>query len=571
MALRLSSLDASLAALDQQLARLPVAGAVSVAVARWRADASALRFHLGDPGERPPLLAILGGTGTGKSTILNRLTGADLSAASFRRTFTAGPVAVSWSRHYLPSGYLGVPHAVASAEQLPARGEPDRLIIVLKESDLTRRLTVIDTPDLDGDQPAHHAQADRVFRWAEALLLVVTPEKYQMPELLPYYRLAQRYAVPTLFVMNKAEQQPAVEDYRNQLIASRGASPDRPRVYAVPRDDAGFDPPFEMSLGALRDAMMSVARPEAAARNEGLRHRIADLLDRFHDQILQPMRADRAAADATTQMLRSMEAPQAGVDVNPLTRSLARRLQQRSILYLMGPARVMDRVRQVPALLARLPRTTWDLVMHGKADLSLQSGAGNEKNVPDFQAILIEQFAVLQSRIDDAIRSVGAGEKWASADPQGYQAARLPRERAGAIATDELAQLRAWLENRWNATPRDTAVLQRFLKRLPGGERLTRWSEAAPYLLTVIVATHHVMFGHVDLMILGGYSLAMWLTERMSNEVAGRTRLTNRRIAERFETLAHEQIEQACRWLESRAPTAKEIEKLTKSAEALNP
>src|SRR5467141_1287128 len=55
---------------------------------------------------------------------------------------------------------------------------------------------VVDTPDLDGDQPAHHAQADRAFRWAQRIVFVVTPEKYQMTELLPYYRLARRYEVP---------------------------------------------------------------------------------------------------------------------------------------------------------------------------------------------------------------------------------------------------------------------------------------------------------------------------------------------------------------------------------------
>ena len=63
-------------------------------------------------------------------------------------------------------------------------------------------------------------------------------------------------------------------------------------------------------------------------------------------------------------------------------------------------------------------------------------------------------------------------------------------------------------------------LLQKLLKHLPGGEKLTQWSEAAPYLLTIVVATHHAFFGHIDLMILGGYTLATWLTERLSNEVA---------------------------------------------------
>src|SRR4051812_47211711 len=263
MAVRLSSIDSSLAALDQQLAGLRAGGVIAGAVARWRGDASALRFHLREPHNRPPLIAILGGTGTGKSTILNRLTGGDLSAASFRRTYTAGPVAVSASKANVPADFLAVPHVVAPSEQLPARGEPDRLIVVLNESELTRAATLIDTPDLDGDQPAHHAQADRVFRWAEALLLVVTPEKYQMPELVPYYRLAKRYGVPAMYVMNKAEQLAAVEDYRTRLGGEA-------RVYAVARDDAGFEPPTEMNLSALRTALMHVPRPDVAAREAGV-------------------------------------------------------------------------------------------------------------------------------------------------------------------------------------------------------------------------------------------------------------------------------------------------------------
>jgi hypothetical protein len=68
-----------------------------------------------------------------------------------------------------------------------------------------------------------------------------------------------------------------------------------------------------------------------------------------------------------------------------------------------------------------------------------------------------------------------------------------------------------------------------------GADKLTQWSEAAPYLLTIVVATHHAFFGHVDLIILGGYSLATWLTERLSNEVAARTRQANRSINDRFE------------------------------------
>jgi hypothetical protein len=162
---------------------------------------------------------------------------------------------------------------------------------------------------------------------------------------------------------------------------------------------------------------------------------------------------------------------------------LRRRLQQRSVLYLMGPSRMLDRVRQVPALLARLPRTAWDLFYKGK---TATDGDGGEpaipRDVPDFRVLLAEQLGVLHSRIDDVIRSTPGGDRWIGDDKVGYAEAILPTERAAVIADDELAQLKSWLENRWNATPRDTAILHKVLKHLPGGERLTQWSEAAPYL-----------------------------------------------------------------------------------------
>ena len=294
------------------------------------------------------------------------------------------------------------------------------------------------------------------------------------------------------------------------------------------------------------------------------------MLDRFVDQILTPLADDRKEADRAMTMLAAMEAPPTEIDVNPITRGLARRLQQRSILYLIGPGRVLDRVRQVPGLLARLPRTAWDLVMRGKADFGQSDAEKIDPNAaPDFPAILGEQFGVLQSRIDDVIRSSPAGVRWIDADMAGYRTAMFDQQRARAIAEEELAGLKSWLETRWNATPRDTAILMKALKYVPGGEKLTQWSEAAPYLLTIIVATHHVFFGHVDLMILGGYSLATWLTERLSNEVASRTRQANRAIADRFEKLAHQQLRAASEWLAKRAPTAPQLSKMRATAESI--
>jgi hypothetical protein len=370
--------------------------------------------------------------------------------------------------------------------------------------------------------------------------------------------------------MNKAEEAAVVSDYASQLrthASLNGATP--VPVYAIPRDDAGYEPEPDLNLGSLRRAIAAMPEPTATQRADGLVNRTGDVLGRLQDQIVVPLRDARREADRLIAALRAMEAPATGVDVNPITRQLQRRLQQRSILYLMGPGRMIDRVRQVPGLLVRLPRTAWDLVMKGKVEAADPTDAKTPREVPDFKAALAEQFSVVQSRIEDVLRSSPSGEQWLASPDSGWAQAKLDPSAAGAIAEEELADLRGWLEKRWNATPRDTMLLQRFLKYLPGGEKLTRWSEAAPYLLTIVVATHHAFFGHVDLMIIGGYTLATWLTERISNEVAARTRHTNRRIAERFERLAHDQIARAITWLDERAPSAKVIQRLQQQMESI--
>jgi hypothetical protein len=368
--------------------------------------------------------------------------------------------------------------------------------------------------------------------------------------------------------MNKCETAEMLEDYR-RLVSADG---DEVPVFAVPRDDAVFEPPTEINLQALRQAVKSMTVPNDSARETGLRVRVTDLLGRLRDQITAPLRGQRRDVDAMVSALRAMEAPPPGVDVNPITEQLQRRLQQRSVLYLIGPGRVLDRVRQMPGILVRLPRSAWELVMHGKTNL-IPGTAGNadagSREVPDFNATLTDQFAIIQSRIDDVVRSAPSGQRWLGDPAARYAESKIDPARAGKIADEELKELNDWLQKRWNATPRDTALLLKLLHHLPGGKKLTQWTEAAPYLLAIIVAAHHAFFWHTDLMILGGYSIAAWLTERLSNEVASRTRQANRNIAARFESLAREQIRRSIGWIESQVPRMAEIESIEKIADEL--
>jgi hypothetical protein len=396
-----------------------------------------------------------------------------------------------------------------------------------------------------------------------------------MTELVPYYRLARRYSLPCLFVMNKCERPEMLDDYR-QHLAQRDW-PDA-AVFAIPRDDAAYEPPADANLDALRHALATLSLPPDEDRQRGTANRTADLSDRLVDQIVSPLRRQRAEVDSLINALRSMETPAPGVDVSPVTQQLQRRLQQRSILYLIGPQRILERARQVPGLLARLPRTTWDL-FRGKPvefpDPTPGTPERDPRELPDFPSAVSEQFQLLQTRIDDLLRSNPTVEAWLGTDgPDSFKATLLDPALGGAIAQQEIEDLNAWLERRWNSNPRDTRLLMSMLKRLPGAKKLSQWSEAAPYLLTIVLATHSALFGHVDLMILGGYTLATWLTERLSNEVSQQARLTNRRIEDRYGELAHEQFERVAAWLDQRTPSPEvvsRIESLTEQLTASGP
>ena len=522
---------------------------VTSALDRVADDAAALAFHLQPQAGGALHVVLLGGTGAGKSTLVNKLAATPerpVTATSFRRTFTSGCVAVAPDDTAVAKAWLGVPHKTADAASGPPRGVADMLTIVV-DSRVPGEVVLVDTPDLDGDLPEHHRQADRAFRWAQAVVLVATPEKYQLPEIGAYSNLARRYGVPRIFVLNKADDLDAPRDWAEQLVASGEAEPD---VRIVPRDGSPTVPDAAKTLPNISELVDLLRRDDSF--EAGLTLRASDLAGRLQDQVLAPLQRRRHTIDVAKRRIAALTSPETDVNVNGVTRQLQRRLQQQSVLYLMGPQRIFDRLRSVPNLVARLPRNAWDLVVGSKSaggddepptDVSTQSG------VPDFPAELVDSFRLLQSRMIDVLHELDlSGDDW-----------KLDATRAGNIATEELAELQRWLEQRWNSKPRDTRLIEKMVKYIPGSQHLTKISEAAPYLLTAVCAATSATIGHIDQVVIGGYLLTTWLGERLSNEVTGRTREANRRINERFSELSQEQTKQLMSWLEAQVPTAGQL------------
>src|SRR5256886_1427761 len=158
------------------------------------------------------VLALVGGTGVGKSSLLNALAGGVISPASARRPTTDEPVA--W---------------VASS----ARRETAPLLEWLGVREVRDHDTgsfgdvaILDLPDVDSTTPAHRARVDELLPRVDAVVWVADPEKYRDAILHDDYlrKWAPRLA-RQLIVVNKADRLPDdAERVREHLASSLRAA-----------------------------------------------------------------------------------------------------------------------------------------------------------------------------------------------------------------------------------------------------------------------------------------------------------------------------------------------------------
>lgn len=120
------------------------------------------------------VVGIAGATGSGKSSTFNALTGLELSAVGVRRPTTSWATACVWGREGADEllEWLGI----------PPRHQTTRDSML----DLGRReqqaeldgVVLLDLPDHDSTEVAHHLEVDRLVALADVLVWVVDPQKY---------------------------------------------------------------------------------------------------------------------------------------------------------------------------------------------------------------------------------------------------------------------------------------------------------------------------------------------------------------------------------------------------------
>jgi GTP-binding protein EngB required for normal cell division len=113
---------------------------------------------------------LAGGTGSGKSSLFNRLAGADFSAVGVIRPFTKDPHACVW----------GMDGAAALLEwlRIPPRNRYARSSALGEGEESLRGLILIDLPDHDSVAAGASAEMNRLVGLADLMVWVLDPQKY---------------------------------------------------------------------------------------------------------------------------------------------------------------------------------------------------------------------------------------------------------------------------------------------------------------------------------------------------------------------------------------------------------
>ena len=127
----------------------------------------------------PVLVSLVGSTGSGKSTLINSIVGAPVSATGVRRPTTNSPVLAchpddaDWfaENNFLPS----LPRV---RQEGLARSGRDGLLVLAATEGMPRGLALLDTPDIDSVVEAHHEFAYQFLDASDLWLFVTSASRY---------------------------------------------------------------------------------------------------------------------------------------------------------------------------------------------------------------------------------------------------------------------------------------------------------------------------------------------------------------------------------------------------------
>ncbi|MGR8933143.1 MAG: GTPase [Gammaproteobacteria bacterium] len=219
---------------------------------------------------RPLIVAFFGGTGVGKSSLLNRLAGAPVAKAGVER-----PTSKEVTLYH---------HRSVSIEHLPAGLPIEKTKLAHHDDDAQRSIVWIDMPDFDSTE---HGNKRLVLQWLphiDILIYVVSPERYRDSKA---WRILQaeggRHA--WLFVLNQWDrgQPEQYDDFVRQLHSAGFENPLVMRTVCNGADHADEFRQLQMTLASLATGhtVEQLEQHNLQIRKQQLRQLVCRCLEKF--------------------------------------------------------------------------------------------------------------------------------------------------------------------------------------------------------------------------------------------------------------------------------------------------
>ena len=277
------SVDRCLGNLDEAIAAAKELGLDASGAVSTRDTA---RARLGFPSSAY-VLALAGGTGVGKSTLLNAIAGENVSVASARRPTTSN--AVAWVSSTRGRELAGLLHWLGVSELREHAGGS------------LADVAVLDLPDFDSIAHEHRERVDALLPRVDAVAWIVDPEKYMdhvmhggyLREFAPRIR-RQIVVLNRSDLLSPADASRVAEDMRAQL--RRDGAGDVEVIATRAREGAGGIGELREWLESGVEAKRVVAARVAAEAREAVRDLAADagVVDGTAAPLVEPARRERA-------------------------------------------------------------------------------------------------------------------------------------------------------------------------------------------------------------------------------------------------------------------------------------
>ena len=226
------------------------------------------------------VVAVVGGTNTGKSVVFNHLAGTAMSAAVPEAAGTKHPVCL------VPTGF-SENHAIdelfggfalrdwVSSDE--ARDDSSDDLLFWRELDVVpANMLILDTPDIDSDARVNWPRADKVRRAADVLIAVLTQQKYNDAAVKDFFRRAAIEEKTVVAVFNQCsipEDEPWWPKWLGTFCDETGVDP--AFVYLAPHDRKAAE---NLSLPFYeRDWPISAEESSQSAESRSLRDDLSRL------------------------------------------------------------------------------------------------------------------------------------------------------------------------------------------------------------------------------------------------------------------------------------------------------